>query len=212
MTTWFADNSLSIGKTPLVKLNRITDGAGATVLAQGGGAQPRLLREMPHRRRDGLGRREERVARAGEDDRRADLRKHRDRARLRRGGARLRDHPDDARDDERRAAAGAQGLRRQTGAHRRGEGDEGGDREGGGDRRVRPVAVLHAAAIQESRQPAGPRDDHGPGDLGGRPTGRSTSSSPASAPAGRSPGSPASSRTRRGRRSSRWRSSRSTAP
>ena len=33
MATWFADNSLSIGKTPLVKLNRITDGAGATVLA-----------------------------------------------------------------------------------------------------------------------------------------------------------------------------------
>src|SRR3972149_5542868 len=27
MTTWFADNSLSIGKTPLVKLNRITEGA-----------------------------------------------------------------------------------------------------------------------------------------------------------------------------------------
>ena len=34
MTTWFRDNSLSIGNTPLVKLNRITDGAGATVLAQ----------------------------------------------------------------------------------------------------------------------------------------------------------------------------------
>src|SRR3989304_4583473 len=33
MTTWFADNSISIGKTPLVKLNRITDGAGATGLA-----------------------------------------------------------------------------------------------------------------------------------------------------------------------------------
>jgi len=32
---------------------------------------------MPHRRRDGLGRREERVARAGEDDRRTHLRKHR---------------------------------------------------------------------------------------------------------------------------------------
>jgi len=40
MTTWFADNTLSIGKTPLVKLNRITDGAAATVLAKVEGRNP----------------------------------------------------------------------------------------------------------------------------------------------------------------------------
>jgi cysteine synthase A len=40
MTTWFPDNSLSIGKTPLVKLNRITDRAGATVLAKVEGRNP----------------------------------------------------------------------------------------------------------------------------------------------------------------------------
>ncbi len=40
MATWFPDNSLSIGKTPLVKLNRITDGAGATVLGKVEGRNP----------------------------------------------------------------------------------------------------------------------------------------------------------------------------
>jgi cysteine synthase A len=40
MTKWFADNSLSIGHTPLVRLNRITAGAPATVLAKIEGRNP----------------------------------------------------------------------------------------------------------------------------------------------------------------------------
>ncbi len=40
MSNLFADNSLSIGRTPLVKLNRVTDSAGATVLAKIEGRNP----------------------------------------------------------------------------------------------------------------------------------------------------------------------------
>jgi cysteine synthase A len=37
---WFADNSLSIGRTPLVRINRITKDSGATVLAKIEGRNP----------------------------------------------------------------------------------------------------------------------------------------------------------------------------
>ena len=40
MSHWFADNSLSIGGTPLVRLNRIADGAPATILAKIEGRNP----------------------------------------------------------------------------------------------------------------------------------------------------------------------------
>ncbi len=40
MTNFYADNSLSIGRTPLIQLNRVTDGAGATVLAKIEGRNP----------------------------------------------------------------------------------------------------------------------------------------------------------------------------
>lgn len=40
MAKWFADNSQSIGNTPLVRLNRIADGAPATILAKVEGRNP----------------------------------------------------------------------------------------------------------------------------------------------------------------------------
>ena len=40
MSRWFSDNARSIGQTPLVRLNRVTDGAPATVLAKIEGRNP----------------------------------------------------------------------------------------------------------------------------------------------------------------------------
>lgn len=40
MSNWFSDNALSIGRTPLVRLNRVTQGAAATVLAKIEGRNP----------------------------------------------------------------------------------------------------------------------------------------------------------------------------
>ena len=40
MAHWYTDNSRSIGRTPLVRLNRVVDGAPATVLAKVEGRNP----------------------------------------------------------------------------------------------------------------------------------------------------------------------------
>ena len=40
MANWFEDNSFSVGRTPLVRLNRVTDGAPALVLAKIEGRNP----------------------------------------------------------------------------------------------------------------------------------------------------------------------------
>ena len=40
MPNWFEDNAQSIGRTPLIRLNRLTEGAPATVLAKIEGRNP----------------------------------------------------------------------------------------------------------------------------------------------------------------------------
>jgi len=40
MSNWFEDNSLSVGRTPLVRLNRVTEGASALVLGKVEGRNP----------------------------------------------------------------------------------------------------------------------------------------------------------------------------
>jgi len=40
MPGWYEDNSQSIGRTPLIRLNRTIDGAAATVLAKVEGRSP----------------------------------------------------------------------------------------------------------------------------------------------------------------------------
>ena len=40
MPNWFEDNAQSIGRTPLIRLNRVTEGAPATVLAKIEGRNP----------------------------------------------------------------------------------------------------------------------------------------------------------------------------
>ena len=77
-----------IGNTPLVQLNRTTDGATPPGAREGGVPQPGRLREGPDRDPDDRGRRGVRRAQAGRHDRRAHLGQHRRRARDGRPGQR----------------------------------------------------------------------------------------------------------------------------
>ena len=86
---WFEDNSQSIGHTPLVRLNRVIDGAPATVLAKIEGRNPAYSVKCRIGAAHGLGRRTARPARPRQGTRRAHQRQHRHRAGLRRRGARL---------------------------------------------------------------------------------------------------------------------------
>ncbi len=86
----YDDNTQSIGRTPLVRLHRVIDGARATVLAKIEGRNPAYSVKCRIGARHGLGRRAAGRARPGQGDRRGHQRQHRHRAGLRR---RIEGHP-----------------------------------------------------------------------------------------------------------------------
>ena len=115
----FDDNALSIGRTPLVKLNRVVDGGSSHRSGQDRRPQPGLFGEVPHRRIHGVGRRSAGRAHPGEGTDRAHQREHGHRAGFRGRGQGLPHHADHAGDDVAGTAQGAGGVRREAGADRR---------------------------------------------------------------------------------------------
>ena len=144
-----------IGNTPLVRLRRVTDGAGAQVVAKLEFVQPGAQREGPHRRRDDRRRRARRADRAGHRHPGAHQRQHRHRAGHGVRRPRLPVRADHAGDDEQGAAAAAARPRRRAGPHPRPGRHAGRYRQGRGTRQERR-AVLHPAAVREPGQPGDP--------------------------------------------------------
>ena len=154
-----------MGNTPLVALRRMAEGLGAEVVAKleylnpGGSVKDRIGVAM-------IDAAEARGAdRAGAlGDRRADQRQHRDRAGDGLRGPRLRAGADPARGDDPGAHRAAAHLRRRgprdavAGRHERGGG-------AGGARSSRERERVHAAAVQQPRQPRGPPAHDRRGDL-----------------------------------------------
>ena len=125
----------TIGATPLVRIHRLAEDAGAKadILAQVRVLQPARLGQGPHRGLDDRGRRGRRPDQARHRAGRADLRQHRDRARLRLRREGLPADPDDAgqhvartpqdADVARRRARTDPGRARHARRHRQGRGD-----------------------------------------------------------------------------------------
>ena len=166
MTRWFEDNSLSIGRTPLVRLNRVTDGAPATVLAKIEGRNPAYSVKCR------IG-----AAMVWDAEKRGLLGPGKEIVEPTSGNtgialafvAAARGIPltltmPETMSIERRKLLIAYGAKLvlTEGA----EGHERRGRQGRGDRRVRPRALRAPAAVQEPRQPGDPREDDRPGNLG----------------------------------------------
>src|ERR1017187_8981709 len=129
----FEDNSLSIGNTPLIKLNRIVNGPGTKVYGKIEGRNPTYSVKC----RIGASMIWDAEQRGLLKPRRgtggAHQRQYGDRSGVRCGVARLLDYIDHARNHVTGAAQGAEGIRRPPGAHRGRERNARSHRQGGRD-------------------------------------------------------------------------------
>ena len=159
------DITQCIGRTPLVRLRRVTEGCVATVVGKIENMNP--LWSVKDRIAAAMIDAAEHDGRIGPDTvvDRAHQRQHGHRAGLCLRGPRLQAPRHDAREHEPRAAADAQGARRGARAHAGRRGDARRRAARRGDQQVEH-AVLHAAAVQESGQSRDPPAHDGRGDLG----------------------------------------------
>ena len=208
MAHWFEDNSQSIGHTPLVRLNRVIDGAPATVLAKIEGRNPAYSVKCR------IG-----AAMVWDAEKRGLLGPGKELVEPTSGNtgialafvAAARNIPltltmPETMSIERRKLLIAYGAKLVLTEGARGH--ERRDREGGGNRRLRSRALRAAAAVQESGQSRRSMKRPPGRKSGTTPMAPSISSSPASAPAAPSPESRATSSRPRASRSFRSRSSR----
>ena len=183
----FQDNAEAIGRTPLVRINRLAKDHDVTLLAKIEGRNPELQREVPHRGGHDLGRREDRPAETRHEGRRTDERQHGHRTRLCLCRERVSARADHAGEHVDRTADDAQIVRGGADSH------AGRRRHGGRDQQSRrnwPSSPTTSCRSSSTTPPTPPFTGRRPDRKSGTtPTATSTFSSSASAPAGRSPAS-----------------------
>ena len=148
------DNSLSIGRTPLVKLNRVVDGAPATVLAKIEARNPAFSVKCRIGASMVWDAEQRGVLKAGQGADRADQWQYRYCACLRSSSARLLDHTHNAGDHVHRTPQGAEGVWRKPGPDGGLAGHEGLDLQGRGE--ICASDPNRYVLLQQFKNPANP--------------------------------------------------------